>query len=257
MGRHVCASSASTSAPPTARVASVDPLEGPSAPVEDFPVPQLVRAGRGRARGRCCPRASMCPRAMSSPAESLPLPWGDAGRDGRWASSPAGRAREVPGPAGRLRQELAVPPGRGSLRRPSFRGALRADVAEALPGRGLRRCCSRTWRSAWNHAHPDAPLAQQEVVITVPASFDEAARALTVSAARKAGLEKFTLLEEPQAAFYDFTARHRTDLAQGARRRARWCWWWTWAAAPPTSRWCTRASRPRARCCGGSPWAST
>ncbi|HEY0095513.1 MAG TPA: Hsp70 family protein, partial [Archangium sp.] len=67
---------------------------------------------------------------------------------------------------------------------------------------------------AWNHAHPEAPLAQQEVVITVPASFDEAARALTVSAARKAGLEKFTLLEEPQAAFYDYTARHRKDLAQ-------------------------------------------
>ena len=67
---------------------------------------------------------------------------------------------------------------------------------------------------AWNHAHPEAPLAQQEVVITVPASFDEAARALTVSAARRAGLEKFTLLEEPQAAFYDYTARHRKDLAR-------------------------------------------
>ncbi|WNZ60084.1 Hsp70 family protein [Myxococcus sp. MxC21-1] len=67
---------------------------------------------------------------------------------------------------------------------------------------------------AWDDAHPDAPLSKQEVVITVPASFDEAARALTVSAARKAGLEKFTLLEEPQAAFYDYTARHRADLEQ-------------------------------------------
>ena len=38
---------------------------------------------------------------------------------------------------------------------------------------------------AWDFAHPDAPLSKQEVVITVPASFDEAARALTVSAARK------------------------------------------------------------------------
>ena len=51
-----------------------------------------------------------------------------------------------------------------------------------------------------------------EVVITVPASFDEVARALTVTAARRAGFEKFTLLEEPQAAFYDFTAHHRGDL---------------------------------------------
>lgn len=50
-------------------------------------------------------------------------------------------------------------------------------------------------------------------MITVPASFDEVARALTVNAARQAGLEKFTLLEEPQAAFYDFTARHATRLA--------------------------------------------
>src|SRR5581483_1070029 len=67
--------------------------------------------------------------------------------------------------------------------------------------------------NAWNAAHPDAPLAAQEVVITVPASFDEVARALTVSAARAAGLEKFTLVEEPQAAFYDFIARHQRDLA--------------------------------------------
>jgi hypothetical protein len=67
-------------------------------------------------------------------------------------------------------------------------------------------------RNAWNQAHPEALLEQQEVVITVPASFDEVARALTVTAARHAGFEKFTLVEEPQAAFYDFTARHRNDL---------------------------------------------
>jgi len=67
-------------------------------------------------------------------------------------------------------------------------------------------------RDAWNHAHPDAPMETVEVVITVPASFDEVARALTVTAARRAGFEKFTLLEEPQAAFYDFTAHHRGDL---------------------------------------------
>ncbi|MFO1498857.1 MAG: Hsp70 family protein [Verrucomicrobiota bacterium] len=47
----------------------------------------------------------------------------------------------------------------------------------------------------------------------MPASFDEVARALTVSAARQAGLERFTLLEEPQAAFYDFTAHHESRLA--------------------------------------------
>src|SRR4030095_1472671 len=68
-------------------------------------------------------------------------------------------------------------------------------------------------RGAWNGAHPDSPMESCEVIITVPASFDEVARALTVTAARQAGFEKFTLVEEPQAAFYDFTARRRRDLA--------------------------------------------
>ncbi len=45
-------------------------------------------------------------------------------------------------------------------------------------------------------------LENQEVVLTVPASFDAMARELTVEAARNAGLERVTLLEEPQAAFY-------------------------------------------------------
>ncbi len=45
-------------------------------------------------------------------------------------------------------------------------------------------------------------LEQQEIVLTVPASFDAVARELTVEAARAAGFEHLTLLEEPQAAFY-------------------------------------------------------
>jgi molecular chaperone DnaK (HSP70) len=61
-------------------------------------------------------------------------------------------------------------------------------------------------RRAWDEAHPDAPLSAQEVVLTVPASFDEAARELTLVAAERAGLG-VRLLEEPQAAFYDYRAR--------------------------------------------------
>jgi hypothetical protein len=56
-------------------------------------------------------------------------------------------------------------------------------------------------RTAWDSSHPE-PLSDQEVLVTVPASFDEAARELTMSAARQAGFQKVTLLEEPQAAFY-------------------------------------------------------
>src|SRR5262249_5528435 len=55
-------------------------------------------------------------------------------------------------------------------------------------------------------------LENLEAVTTFPASFDEIARSLTVTAARRAGFEKFTLVEDPQAAFYDFTARHRHNL---------------------------------------------
>src|SRR5437870_13077360 len=65
---------------------------------------------------------------------------------------------------------------------------------------------------AWNAACPETRMQAQEVVITVPASFDEIARALTVNAARQAGFDKFMLLEEPQAAFYDFIANHRNNL---------------------------------------------
>lgn len=57
-------------------------------------------------------------------------------------------------------------------------------------------------REAWDHQFKDSPLAEQDVVLTVPASFDAAARDLTKQAAEKAGLPNITLLEEPQAAFY-------------------------------------------------------
>jgi hypothetical protein len=57
-------------------------------------------------------------------------------------------------------------------------------------------------RAAWDHAHPQDPLAAQDVTVTIPASFDPAARELTVEAARAAGIDAPTLLEEPQAALY-------------------------------------------------------
>ena len=56
-------------------------------------------------------------------------------------------------------------------------------------------------REAWDRDLPDAPLAEQDVVLTLPASFDEVARELTLRAAQQAGLSPF-LLEEPTAAFY-------------------------------------------------------
>jgi len=63
------------------------------------------------------------------------------------------------------------------------------------------------FREEWDKAK-GTPLAEQEIVLTVPASFDEEARELTVMAARDAGLEKLTLLEEPAAAFYSWIANN-------------------------------------------------
>lgn len=59
-------------------------------------------------------------------------------------------------------------------------------------------------RDAWNKEHPDAPLDEQDLVLTVPASFDPAARELTFEAARSIGLRQAILLEEPQAALYSW-----------------------------------------------------
>ncbi|MBV9082439.1 MAG: Hsp70 family protein, partial [Acidobacteriaceae bacterium] len=73
-------------------------------------------------------------------------------------------------------------------------------------------------RSAWDLAHPDAKLAEQSVLITVPASFDAAARELTQRAAKLAGYPEVTIIEEPQAAFYAWIERNpnwREQVAPG------------------------------------------
>jgi hypothetical protein len=67
-------------------------------------------------------------------------------------------------------------------------------------------------RAAWNHKHPNHPMEQQDVVLTVPASFDEGARSLTLQAAKQAGLADVRLLEEPQAAFYNWLHSHSESL---------------------------------------------
>ena len=69
-------------------------------------------------------------------------------------------------------------------------------------------------RSAWNARFPGAPLERQDLVLTIPASFDEGARALTLEAARLAGLARLHLVEEPQAALHDWLYRHRATLSQ-------------------------------------------
>lgn len=70
------------------------------------------------------------------------------------------------------------------------------------------------FREEWDHGR-HGTLAEHDTVLTVPASFDEEARELTVMAAREAGIEKLTLLEEPAAAFYSWIA---SNLAQSRKK---------------------------------------
>jgi len=74
-------------------------------------------------------------------------------------------------------------------------------------------------RQAWEQAHPEAPFNEQAVTVTIPASFDPGARELTAEAARAAGYQNLTLLEEPQAALYSWIqgseGRWRKDVKPG------------------------------------------
>lgn len=78
-------------------------------------------------------------------------------------------------------------------------------------------------RNAWNHEmaadDPSLTMENQDIYLTVPASFNAVARELTVNAAEMAGLSNITLLEEPQAAFYSWIEisheKWRDSVAKG------------------------------------------
>lgn len=93
-----------------------------------------------------------------------------------------------------------------------------AEVARVSPLEASARYLAHL-RQAWDQAHPEAPFDQQDVTVTIPASFDPAARELTAEAARAAGYSNLTLLEEPQAALYNWiqgsNGRWRKDVKPG------------------------------------------
>ena len=72
-------------------------------------------------------------------------------------------------------------------------------------------------REAWDHAHPDAPFSEQQITVTIPASFDPAARELTAEAAQAAGYAGMTLLEEPQAALYSWIQKSAGEWRKQVR----------------------------------------
>ena len=219
-------SSALTSALPTAPSLTSIRGHGSDAPVSDFPIIQADSSCRCSARIHFCRRLFISHIPSELPPETYALPWDPSPAADRWRICALARR------AGSLAADYVCEnPGfrtpESTARLRSFLGRA-AGCGEDVARRRFVTPASPYW-NAGIHAHPDAPLETHEVVITVPASFDEIARALTVTAARRAGFEKFTLVEEPQAAFYDFTARHRHDLgaalkgvSTGSRGGCRW-----------------------------------
>jgi molecular chaperone DnaK (HSP70) len=177
--------------------------------IQVFPVPQSIAAGEVAARP-LLPSLRFHAAQGALAAADLPLPW----------------PSEEPAILGAFARELGQQtPGRLVASAKSWLSHPSVDrtapilpwgapdeVAKVSP---LQASASylRHLRQAWDQAHPEAPLVQQPTVLTVPASFDDGARQLTLQAAGLAGLGTVHLIEEPQAAFYDWVFAHRADLA--------------------------------------------
>lgn len=99
------------------------------------------------------------------------------------------------------RKGAILPPSEGAARRISPVEATSRYLAH------IRAC----WDHTMARSELEKEFSQQEIIITVPASFDEVARQLTVEAAKRAGYGALTLLEEPQAAFYSWISQHEKN----------------------------------------------
>jgi len=198
-------------------------VAGDDEPAHSIDITQVV--GPGEIAGRpTLPSFLLLPTENEVPSAQLQLPWSGPLRYsvGTFARE---RGAELP--------HRLVSSAKSWLCNPSidrtaqvlpFRGANR-ELDEAMQGgervspvNASARYLAHL-RAAWDDAHEDEPADEQEVLVTVPASFDPVARELTVVAAREAGFEKITLLEEPQAAFYAYLAARgdawRKDLKPG------------------------------------------
>ncbi|KXU87453.1 molecular chaperone DnaK [Paraburkholderia monticola] len=198
--------------------------EAGSQQIRVFEIEQLVSPGEVAARP-LLPSVRYQAADGELSAADLQLPWSGAGANAG-TSTAQGKDAAQPVVVGRLARLLgAQVPGRlvasakswlshGSVDRvaPILPWGASDDVRKISPVEASASYLAHV-RAAWNQQFPKAPLEQQDVVLTVPASFDEGARALTVEAARLAGLPSLRLLEEPQAAFYDWLFQHRDKLA--------------------------------------------
>ena len=134
----------------------------------------------------------------------LALPWSDSGTEAGHAVGEFARSRGATTPirlVASAKSWLCHP---GVDRRAAILPSdAPPEVARVSPLEASVRYLSHL-RAAWDHAHPEAPFDEQDVTVTIPASFDPAARELTSEAAKAAGFAALTLLEEPQAALYNW-----------------------------------------------------
>ncbi len=202
MSRYVVGIDLGTTNSALAYADSREATEDRAAPLKPLPIPQLI--GPGEVAGRAVlPSFLYLPAEKEFPPASLDLPWK------KKADSVVGLfAREhgakVPGRlVGSAKSWLSHP---GVDRKAAILPwAAPDDVAKLSPVAASAAYLAHL-RDGWNHEvagkSAEDRLGKQDVILTVPASFDAAARELTVEAARNAGLVNVTLLEEPQAAFY-------------------------------------------------------
>ena len=186
--------------------AEVKPDADPFGPanVQLLPIPQLANPGEVSDED-LLPSFLYLPGASDFPAGTIALPW-DPARDyvvGRLAQK---RGIEN---AGRLVSSAKSWLSHSGVDRTAALLPFRAPegVEKISPVEASRRYLEHL-RQAWDFKMPEAPFTAQQVLVTVPASFDAVARELTLEAARQAGYQNITLLEEPQAAFYAWIERH-------------------------------------------------
>ena len=183
--------------------AEADPFAAPD--VRLLGIPQLANPGEVREE-QLLPSFVYIPGGTDFPAGTLGLPWDPQPQfvTGKLAQKRGGEN------AGRLVSSAKSWLSHAGVDRTAPILPFRAPegVPKISPVEASRRYLEHLQR-AWDAKMPEAPFAGQQVLVTVPASFDAAAKELTQRAAEEAGYRDVTLLEEPQAAFYAWIERHR------------------------------------------------
>lgn len=185
----------------TNSVLAYAPADGSEA-IRVLPIPQLTAPGTVEAAAQL-PSFLYLPAAGELPAKAARLPWGGPS-DAVAGVFARQRGSEVP--------DRVIASAKSWLSHGGADGDAASlpwgaadDVPKLSPVAASARYLAHL-AAAWDAAFPQHPIAEQDVLLTVPASFDPAARELTVRAAAEAGLPEVTLLEEPQAALYAWIA---------------------------------------------------